>query len=331
MSKTKGAKVLDCAMAGKDARVSNIPWNGKLPKNKRWREDCKLLRQYGVSYQEQGQISGMWHETASTSIFDRKRKFYRVKGIWHEHYMEAQNKGVVFDVFSTSFNLWLIGLKIYNFLYPQNYYRVNLDLTKIDQQEEPIFLDGHEVKIGSNMWDIRRGWGVVVRMPRSLDYPIVVHFDRDTTRGGGFYSYDKNGYFLSEDKTRSLFWNEVKIIQPAPPAVESHKQPENTGDVLYDWECQGAHVTNKFFNVSAKWIKKNALNFTPIWRISKDGTRNLMQRSDFEIKQDGMVFDWYVEYDGGFCRVNCKTEKYMAHQPLAIVNIQKIDGTGRQP
>ena len=77
---------------------------------------------------------------------------------------------------------------------------------------EKIYLDGLVVKPGDKLWSTVAGWITVHMILPGAQYPI--------TCLNGESSYDATGRYFNNgrDRPRCLFWNEVKIVPPAPPA-----------------------------------------------------------------------------------------------------------------
>lgn len=68
-----------------------------------------------------------------------------------------------------------------------------------------------DVEIGDNVWDSRKGWGVIDELGHSSEYPLRVDFGYD------YDSYTLDGYHSIEDAHPSLFWDEFEIKAPPKP------------------------------------------------------------------------------------------------------------------
>lgn len=68
-----------------------------------------------------------------------------------------------------------------------------------------------DVKVGDNVWDSRKGWGIVDEVEHSSDYPIRVDFCE------GYDSYTWDGYYNERDENPSLFWDEIELKAPRKP------------------------------------------------------------------------------------------------------------------
>lgn len=87
------------------------------------------------------------------------------------------------------------------------------------ERMEGIYLDEIKVEVGSRMYSTQYGWGEVDEIEdyELEDYPICFISD-----SGYDETYDREGG-SHEDCPRSLFWDEIKIIPPAPPKPKVKK------------------------------------------------------------------------------------------------------------
>ena len=60
-------------------------------------------------------------------------------------------------------------------------------------------------KVGDKVWEIRYGWGKIVKVNKKLIYPIEAKFKNIYT------DYTLGGKGFSGDLNPTLFWNEFEI------------------------------------------------------------------------------------------------------------------------
>jgi hypothetical protein len=70
-------------------------------------------------------------------------------------------------------------------------------------------------KVGDRVWSFIHGWGVIIKVGRSSDFPIYVEFS--AANGDGYESYSYEGRSLLSDYHPTLFWDEINFTIPNKP------------------------------------------------------------------------------------------------------------------
>ena len=96
-----------------------------------------------------------------------------------------------------------------------------------------------DVKVGDDVWDSRKGWGVVDELICSSDYPVNVDFVHECE------SYTLDGYYCVGDVNPSLFWDEIEL--KAPPAPMPHLELDTE---VFVWKDDGLKVRRHFSHFS---------------------------------------------------------------------------------
>ena len=74
--------------------------------------------------------------------------------------------------------------------------------------KKAVFAD---IKVGDEVWDVCRGWGVVCGLTQHQTYPVDVEF------GEIYDSYTRDGFFTLDDINPTLYWDEIKLEAPPKP------------------------------------------------------------------------------------------------------------------
>ena len=78
-----------------------------------------------------------------------------------------------------------------------------------------ITLHGEEVKVGDEVWDVRRGWGEVIHLEDD-----VSSFSIYVSSGTGREWYTKDGRVDMDDVNPTLFWQPIVFEIPKKPYRE---------------------------------------------------------------------------------------------------------------
>lgn len=69
-------------------------------------------------------------------------------------------------------------------------------------------------KVGDRVWDFSKGWGTVLNITLSENYPIFVKFD-NSNRADETYTYE--GKANNSNVNPTLFWDEIHFSIPKKP------------------------------------------------------------------------------------------------------------------
>lgn len=75
-------------------------------------------------------------------------------------------------------------------------------------------------KTGDRVWSVLNGWGTIIQINRSDDYPIDVQFDKS----GTIYDYLENGKQFADNIKSDLYWDEIKFEAPEKPKRKVKKE-----------------------------------------------------------------------------------------------------------
>lgn len=67
-------------------------------------------------------------------------------------------------------------------------------------------------KVGDRVWSTTRGWGEIIEINDSSEYPLYVKYDRV---GYGMFTF--GGYSLKTFVLQTLFWDKIKFEVPTKP------------------------------------------------------------------------------------------------------------------
>jgi hypothetical protein len=73
-------------------------------------------------------------------------------------------------------------------------------------------------KVGDRVWSFIHGWGVIIKVGRSSDFPIYAEFS--TANDDGYESYSYEGRSLLSDYHPTLFWDEINFTIPSKPKAK---------------------------------------------------------------------------------------------------------------
>jgi hypothetical protein len=133
-----------------------------------------------------------------------------------------------------------------------------------------------ELQKGTKVFDVRFGWGEVIRFIKEMDYPIIVEYK---DKNGQLEEYDKKGKWISGDLVSLLSLTEYSLEKGGFTPIDK-EPPLQVGEMAYFWDDENdnqlvykivLYIGDDEKVINSMGVKKyeNASREIPQWFLDK--------------------------------------------------------------